>query len=290
MNYRHIYHAGNFADVAKHVLLVGLLQHLQAKPAAFCVLDTHAGTGLHDLESVLAKKTAEAAAGIARLWPRRNEPGMPALVRDYLRLIETLNPDGRLRWYPGSPRIAAALRRPQDRLLLNELHTEDHRWLQENMKGCGEFSIHKRDAWECWNALLPFKEKRGLVLVDPSFEQPDEWKQVLQSLQHALQRWPQGMMAIWYPIKNREERQRFERQLRRLQEQGLCKSLLFTSLLVWPDDVGSRLNGSAMVIVNPPWQFEQMAWNALKWLAPVLAQESMVMPVEQAVQVRRLGD
>ena len=263
MNYRHIFHAGNPADVMKHAVLAMILDHLRIKPNPFCVLDTHAGIGRYDLASEPAQKTLEHQDGIARLFGKT--PPHPAL-EPYLQAVAALNPDGLLRWYPGSPRLARTLMRSGDRLVLMELHPEDHGTLREEFAGDRQTAVHRLDAYQALKAHLPPKEKRGLVLMDPPFEQPDEYARLAEGLLTAYRRWPTGIYALWYPIKERAAVWRFHDAL---ETSGVPKIL--TAELTWhPEDTHLRLNGSGLVIVNPPWRLDETLREALPALHTAL--------------------
>ncbi|MBI5041637.1 MAG: 23S rRNA (adenine(2030)-N(6))-methyltransferase RlmJ, partial [Gammaproteobacteria bacterium] len=207
LSYRHIYHAGNFADVFKHVVLVQLLRALARKDAPFCVLDTHAGIGRYDLGADEAQKNREFTNGVSRLLGCAD---MPEAVNDYLALVRAENADAdTLTYYPGSPCLIRALLRPQDRLVLSELHKADHAQLKQLFAGDTQVAVHLQDAYQGLKAFLPPKEKRGLVLIDPPYERKDEYERVVVGLQMAHARWPTGVYAIWYPIMSRSLAQRF---------------------------------------------------------------------------------
>lgn len=259
MNYRHIFHAGNFADVMKHAVLALMVEHLRAKSAPFCVLDTHAGLGRYDLAAEPAQRTGEYADGIARLFGA--PPPHPALA-PYLDAVAALNPDGALRWYPGSPRLVRALLRPGDRLVLSELHPDDAATLKTEFARDPQVAVHAMDAYQALKAHLPPKEKRGLVLIDPPFEEPDEFARLVHGLQQAHRRWPTGVYALWYPIKERPAVWRFHEALA---ESGIPKILL-AELTIHPEDTHLRLNGCGLAIVNPPWTLD----TTLAEMLPVL--------------------
>ncbi|AWK87135.1 23S rRNA (adenine(2030)-N(6))-methyltransferase RlmJ [Azospirillum thermophilum] len=250
MNYRHIFHAGNPADVMKHAVQALILTHLRAKEAPFCVLDTHAGIGRYDLASVEAQKTLEFEEGIACLYGR---PAPHPAVFPYLDAVAALNGGGALRWYPGSPRIARALMRPQDRMVLAELHPADAGTLKEEFAGDRQVAVHETDAWLALKAYLPPKEKRGLVLVDPPFEQPDEYGRMAEALAKAHRRWSTGIYALWYPIKERPAVWRFHDAI----ERAAIPKTLVAELTWHPEDTHLRLNGCGLVIVNPPWRLDE---------------------------------
>jgi 23S rRNA (adenine2030-N6)-methyltransferase len=245
MNYRHSYHAGNHTEVFKHSVLVLLLLHLLKKPGPFMVLDTHAGSGLYDLTSEDAKKTGEAIDGIGRVIDR-NIPAATA----YLDLIRRLNPTG-LRSYPGSPTIVQSFLRKNDLLTACELHKDDAATLRRNFKDDRRVSVHHRDGYEAINAFLPPPTRRGLVFVDPPFERPDEFERLADSLNSGIRKWPTGIFLAWYPIKDRSRKDR----LRNRYFPGNPPTL-DCELLRGPAD-GARLEGSGVIICNPPWQFER---------------------------------
>ncbi|HEY1772726.1 MAG TPA: 23S rRNA (adenine(2030)-N(6))-methyltransferase RlmJ [Gammaproteobacteria bacterium] len=269
MNYRHGFHAGNFADVVKHSLLLMLLEALNRKPAPWAYLDTHAGAGAYDLHSEAAQRTGEALGGIGRLWPARGK--LPPAVERLCAIVAALNSglaEGTLpRVYPGSPRVAAALARPEDRLLLAELHPEEAYLLRGEMKGVGSAAVHERDGYEMLKALTPPKERRGLVLMDPPYEKADEFETASAALIAAHRHWPTGTYALWYPIKDDSARRRF---LRRLEQSGLRKILL-TELHLPPQE--GALSGTGMLVVNPPWQMDEQARDGLSALVPILGAE-----------------
>ncbi len=262
MKYRHACHAGNFADVTKHVALVALLLRLTHKPRPLFFLDTHAGRGRYDLTA--PQTAAEAKGGILRLaaTPRAT---LPALLARYLEIVN--GPDAgattRPQSYPGSPRIAAALLRAGDRAALCEIEPAEAAALARELRGDRRFGVHCRDGFEALGALLPPAEKRGLVLIDPPYEDPAaELEHVAAALVETARRWPQGVLAAWYPIKLASVSARFHRSL---QAAGL-ERVLAAELCIHPDDSRASLNGSGLVIVNPPWQLDadlRSAWPAL---------------------------
>ena len=217
MNYRHAYHAGNFADVLKHTVLLALIEAMQAKPTPFCYIDTHAGSGNYPLDGFEARKTGEHKDGIARLHPAEKVP--PLLQRWRASILGGDGNEQGLKHYPGSPLQVARLLRPDDSAQLCELHTEEAAKLRDLFRGNPQVHVHQRDGYEALKALLPPKEKRGLVLIDPPYEaQEAEYKLIEQALKSALLRWPTGIYAVWYPIKLRSQVQPF---LRRLQHSGV---------------------------------------------------------------------
>jgi 23S rRNA (adenine2030-N6)-methyltransferase len=245
MNYRHIYHAGNFADVVKHVALMLVLEYMAEKDKPFFVLDTHAGIGLYDLESEQARKTAEADDGIARLW---DAPDLPPALARYVGMVRDMNM-GALRYYPGSPLIAQALLREGDSLVVNELHPEDVETLTRNIGRDKRVRVEHRDAYESWRALLPPPQRRGVVIVDPPFEVRDEFTLLTRGLRDAHKRWAGGTTILWYPIKDPAHVAAFHADLRML---GIPDMVALDFYRQKPDDV-TKLNGSGLILVNPPW-------------------------------------
>lgn len=253
LNYRHAYHAGNFADVFKHAALIALLESFKAKPTPFCYLDTHAGRGIYDLGGEQALKTREADEGIRRLLAL---PDLPASLRTYVDRVRALNRQNGeqgIRHYPGSPLFADFLLREHDRAVLCELQADEARALRSLFRDRKSFQVHQRDGYEALPALLPPREKRGLVLIDPPFEaQKDEFRLIQKALDAALARWPTGRYAVWYPIKLRQDIRPFHRWLK----QRCSGKALIADFLLQPDNSGLRLNGCGLAIINPPWQFE----------------------------------
>jgi 23S rRNA (adenine2030-N6)-methyltransferase len=244
MNYRHAYHAGNFADCFKHALLIMLVEYLARKPAAFFALDTHAGIGRYDLGSEEAVRTGEADQGIRVLL---NQP--TAILRPYLKMVETLG------LYPGSPLLIRALLRPADRLCCCELHPEDAYLLRRLFHGDRQVMVHERSGWEALRALLPPVEKRGLVFVDPPFEDRDEFGVLAGSLGQAHRRFANGIFAAWYPVKGLAPVRDFFADIRARQIRDTIAVELFIRA---PLDPG-RLNGCGLLVINPPYQFEERA-------------------------------
>lgn len=272
MNYRHSFHAGNVADVLKHVVLTALVDYLARKPAGFCVLDIHAGRGRYDLAAVDAQRTREFSDGIARVWAHAADA--PPLTRRYLDLVRDFNraPCGSatLAQYPGSPCLVRQQLRAQDRLIACELQPAEHALLDAEFRGDRAVAVHARDGWEALGALLPPREKRGAVLIDPPYEPPlDEVERVMEGLRETQRRFPTGVVAVWFPIK---EGAASLRLLRRFRALGLGDALV-AELCVWPDDTAVRLNGSGMLVVNPPWQFDRALAGELGWLWDKLSHE-----------------
>ncbi|MGT2468194.1 23S rRNA (adenine(2030)-N(6))-methyltransferase RlmJ [Mesorhizobium atlanticum] len=262
MNYRHAYHAGNFADVVKHAVLARLVEYLKQKDKAFRVIDTHAGIGRYDLASVEAGKTGEWQGGIGRLTEATLEPQAAALLQPYLEAVRAQNPEGGLKHYPGSPLIVRHLLRNQDRLTAIELHPEDAARLKSVFEGDFQARVIELDGWLALGAQLPPKEKRGLVLIDPPFEEEGEFSRLIEGLRKAHRRWPGGIYALWYPIKDRGAVTAFRAALK---EAGIPK-LLDIALEIRPGSDEPSLDGSGLVVVNPPYTLE----GELKVLLPAL--------------------
>lgn len=263
--YRHIYHAGNFADVVKHTILCLLVRAMQRKETPCCIIDTHGGLGRYDLQTEQAQKTSEFQQGVARVLA---SPHIPAALDDYLGIVRSLNANDGLRHYPGSPWIARQLLRPQDRLLLSELNPADHALLKQLFADDRQVAVHLRDAYQGLRASLPPKEKRALILIDPAYELKDEYQRLVQGLQAALARFPNGVYAVWYPIMSRSLANRFYQDLAAT---GI-RRMLRTEMLVREDSERKQMNGSGMIIINPPWQVDEQLRTVLAWLANTLGQ------------------
>jgi 23S rRNA (adenine2030-N6)-methyltransferase len=267
VKYRHACHAGNFADVVKHVVLVAALGRLTQKPRALFYLDTHAGRARYDLAS---RDTArEAAHGIGRLAASEQQR-LPAAVRRYLELVRGFDPENAtaLRWYPGSPRIAAALLRPGDRAAFCDAEPAEAERLGREFRGDPRIGVHCRDGFEALRALLPPAEQRGLVLIDPPYEaQEADLERVADALIDTARRWPAGVLAAWYPIKLAMVVARFHRRLLAAGQ----RRVMAVELCVHPDDSRAGLNGSGMLLVNPPWRLDEELRAALPALHAILA-------------------
>lgn len=263
MNYRHSFHAGNSADVAKHSLVIALVRALQRKQGALTLIDTHAGCGLYDLGGEQAKRTGEAAHGVLRAFADAN-----TLLDDYRAAVQAVNVGGDPRRYPGSPQVLAQLLRPQDVLILNEKHPEDAHALRGAMRG-SHAAVHERDAYELWLAMLPTRTGRGVVVVDPPYEQTDERARIASSLAAAHRKWSHGVTVIWYPLKNRAMHQRWKGDLRKL---GIPKLLSIEHWLYDADQPGIY-NGAGLFIVDPPYAFTQAVPPLLEVLRAALAPE-----------------
>jgi len=271
-SYRHAFHAGNHADVLKHVVLVQLLRHLASKDTPFWVIDTHAGAGVYALDGAWAGTRCEFADGIGRLWARDD---LPEAVADYRTVVQAFNPDGALLRYPGSPFIALRHLRERDRLRLFELHTNESKALDEALAGAGRPAQRRTiaaatDGFHGLRSLLPPPPRRGLVLMDPSYEDKRDYRRVIEALQAALARFANGCYAIWYPLVQRPEPAQMLRQL--IQLPGL--RWLHISLTVRnPSLDGLGLHGSGLFVVNPPWTLPATMETCLPWLCTVLRQD-----------------
>jgi 23S rRNA (adenine2030-N6)-methyltransferase len=268
VNYRHAYHAGNFADVVKHVALTRLVEHLKLKDKAFRVIDTHAGVGLYDLSSEEAQKTGEWHAGIGRLLEANLASEAKALLAPYLDAVKAANAGGGIARYPGSPWIVRHTMRLQDRLSAIELHPQDFAGLKRQFAGDFQVRTIELDGWLALGAHLPPKEKRGLVFVDPPFEEGGEFERMADGLVKAHRRWPGGIYALWYPIKDRAAAAKFRAALR---DSGIPKILDMVFAIRAPSPE-PRLDGSGMVIVNPPFTFEKEMRAILPALKKVLSE------------------
>lgn len=267
MNYRHAFHAGNFADVMKHITLARLIDYLKLKPAAFRVIDTHAGIGRYSLTGEEAKRNPEWMAGIGKLLKAELPDRAKALIRPYLDVVEDLNPNGTLARYPGSPLIARKLFRPQDRLSALELHPADYRKLRDLFESDVQVRVTELDGWLALNAYVPPKEKRGLVLVDPPFEEPGEFARLVEGVAKAHKKWATGLYALWYPIKDPREINAFVADLKAT---GIPK-MLRAELTIGPPVAGT-LYGSGLILINPPFTLEGELQSILPALARVLGE------------------
>ena len=267
LSYRHAYHAGNHADVLKHLVLLQIAEYMGEKPAPFWIIDTHAGAGRYALESTHARKLAEYRDGIGRLWDRK---GLPPAAVDYVEFVRMLNPDGKLRHYPGSPWLASQLLRESDRLRLYELHSSDVKLLQECFASAGrQVTVTAGDGFAGLKAILPPPPRRALVLIDPSYETRDDYVNAVKCLQDSLKRFPTGIYALWYPLLAKLESRKLPARLKGL---GATNWLNVTLEVRTPSTDGFGMNGSAMFIINPPWTLERKLHETLPALTAILAQ------------------
>ncbi|MFD1329493.1 23S rRNA (adenine(2030)-N(6))-methyltransferase RlmJ [Mycoplana ramosa] len=269
MNYRHIYHAGNFADVLKHAVLARLIIYMQGKDKAFRVLDTHAGIGLYDLSSEEAQKTGEWRDGIGRLLDGELPADIAALLAPYLDTVKALNPDGGVRLYPGSPKLARALFRPQDRLSAMELHPDDYETLHRLFDGDFQSRITHLDGWLALGAHVPPKEKRGIILVDPPFEKEGEYERLAEGLARAYRRFAGGTYCLWYPLKKGAPIADFHKALKELK----IPKMLCAELSVRSDRETTGLTGSGLIVVNPPYTLKAELEKLLPFLKERLRQD-----------------
>lgn len=265
LSYRHAFHAGIHADVFKHLVLTLLVRSLLLKDKPFFYLDTHAGAGRYNLRSEMAQKNREYETGIGRLW---QELKLPGALEEYLAAVRATNPGKDLRWYPGSPRIVRPFLRSRDRMVMCELHPSEVKLLSAEFAGDRQARVEHRDGYQALKALLPPPERRGLVHVDPSFELKDERRRLLDAIKEGYRRWATGIFAVWYPIQDRATADDFLNRFKRL---GIPKTLL-AEFAVLPDEP-FRLNGSGMIIINPPWRLAEQLNEVLPWLWGKLAAE-----------------
>ncbi|MCL7771500.1 23S rRNA (adenine(2030)-N(6))-methyltransferase RlmJ [Pasteurella multocida] len=267
LSYRHSFHAGNHADVLKHLVLMLIIENLQQKEKGFYYLDTHAGVGRYRLFSEEAEKTAEFEQGIARLWQRDD---LPEEVVRYIKLIKQVNYGGKaLRYYAGSPLIAAKMLRPQDRALLTELHPSDYPLLRNNFKEFDNVTTKRDNGFQQLKATLPPKERRGLVLIDPPYELKEDYDLVVNAIEEGYKRFATGIYAIWYPVVLRQQTKRI---LKGLEKTGIRK-ILQIELAVRPDSDQRGMTASGMIVINPPWTLTQQMQNILPYLTNVLVPE-----------------
>jgi 23S rRNA (adenine2030-N6)-methyltransferase len=264
MNYGHSYHAGNFADVLKHYILVLLIKSLLRKENGFCFIDTHAGPGFYDLFAESAQKNKEYQLGIGKLFTKNPHPNIKQYLAAVTRINSRLSQSqfSSLRYYPGSPMIVRHFLRPQDRMILSELLPSDYQRLKVNFARDTHVSTHLLDGYRGLKGFLPPKERRGLVLIDPPYERPNELQFIAGILPLALERFATGIFAVWYPIKDRPPIERFYRELK----ENIQKPMLAIELSIYSENSPLHLNGSGMLIINPPWQLEQEAKESLPGL------------------------
>lgn len=267
LNYRHAFHAGNFADVLKHAVLVRILLYLHGKDTALRVIDTHAGAGRYDLTSAPAIKTGEWREGIGRLLgaPPSGETG--ELLAPYLSLVRSENPGREIATYPGSPAIALALARPQDRLIFCERHPEDRHALAAAVGRDRRAKAIEIDGWTALKAYVPPPERRGLVLIDPPFEEEDEFRRIERGLAEVHTRWANGTVLVWYPVKDPRETDAFARRVARLR----IPKILRVELAVRPPQTGeTRLHACGLLVINPPWVLARELAQLMPALAHIL--------------------
>ena len=262
MNYQHAFHAGNFADVHKHAVLARILSYLKGKPAALRVIDTHAGAGRYDLYGPEPTRSGEWRDGIGKIWHARLPDEVRALLAPYLDIVQNLNPGGTLRVYPGSPLLALALIRPQDRLIACELEPRAAAALKGVLRD-RRATVLAIDGWTALGAYVPPKERRGVVLVDPPFEEGADFSRLSSALAAAHRKWPTGIYMLWYPIKERDAPDALARRLRKLEMPGVLRCEITTG----PSRGDAGLVGSGLIVINPPFKLHA----DLKVLLPGLA-------------------
>ncbi len=267
LSYRHAFHAGSHADVLKHFIEVQLLRYLAQKDKPFWYIDTHAGAGCYSLDSGYAAQNAEYRSGIALLWDRDD---LPAPLAEYVALVKRINQDGQMKLYPGSPLVALEILREQDRMRLFELHPTDSEILQQNFAGHGsKVLIQAADGFAALKALLPPPPRRALVLIDPPYEDKQDYQRVVSALREGLKRFAGGVYAVWYPQLQRAEAKQLPEQLKQLP----VKSWLNVALSVQePGEDGFGMYGSGVFILNPPWLLHGVLQEVMPYLAKVLGQ------------------
>ncbi|EKO3558197.1 23S rRNA (adenine(2030)-N(6))-methyltransferase RlmJ [Vibrio metschnikovii] len=276
LSYRHSFHAGNHADVLKHIVQSLILNALQQKETPFVYHDTHSGVGRYDLTHEWSEKTGEYKQGIGRLWQQADTP---AEIDSYLEAVKALNQGEELRYYPGSPRIARAHLRAQDRMVLSELHPSDYPLLEQEFARDRQVAIYKQDGFARLKASLPPKERRGLVLIDPPYELAKEYRDVVQAIAQSHKRWSTGIYAIWYPVVNRCD---IEDMLDGLANLGIRK-ILQIELGVAPDTNQRGMTASGMIVINPPWKLESEMQTILPFLKQAIAPATGHFKVEWVV-------
>jgi 23S rRNA (adenine2030-N6)-methyltransferase len=273
MNYRHAFHAGNFADVIKHIVLVRILLYLQEKQSAFRVIDTHAGAGRYDLTGEEAERSGEWKSGIARMMQARFSDKALPLVLPYLDIVRAFNTGAEVKTYPGSPLIARALLRPQDRLTACELEPGARKALIDALRRDTQARVVDLDSWTALTAFVPPKERRGLVLIDPPFEAKDEFEQLAAGFRAAFQKWPTGSYLLWYPVKSRRAADTLAREVAEAaagaKPAGKCLRLEFS---VAPQEAGGPLASTGLLMINPPWTLQAELKTILPELEKPLGQ------------------
>jgi len=283
LSYRHAFHAGNHADVLKHMVTIQLMRYLGQKDTPYMVVDTHAGGGVYALDGNYASKNAEYETGIAPLWDRTD---LPPAVAEYVQVVKDLNPSGKMRYYPGSPYCANQVMREQDRLRLFELHTTESKVLADNFRKLDAHAaeqgkrpsargkrvmIERGDGFLALKALLPPPSRRALVLIDPPYEDKRDYQKVKEALQDALVRFPTGTYAVWYPVLQRIESKQFSDRLKRL---GAKSWINVTLSISSPSPDGFGLHTSGMFILNPPWTLLATLKEVMPYLVKVLGRDS----------------
>ncbi|MGR9088747.1 MAG: 23S rRNA (adenine(2030)-N(6))-methyltransferase RlmJ [Gammaproteobacteria bacterium] len=277
LSYRHAFHAGNFADVLKHLIQVSIIEHLKQKDKPFCYIDTHAGPGLYDLCSEYALLNREFDTGIGKIWHRED---VPACAAAYVDAIRSLNGSGHLSRYPGSPWLAQKLLRPNDRLYLYELHSTEFMRLNTLFAKDRRIQVHHSDGLQDAVGLLPPSQRRALVLIDPSYELKADYQKVVETLNKMHRRFATGIVAIWYPVIESRRHLQLERSIR---ASGIDNVQLY-ELSIRADAVGRGMSGSGMIVVNPPWTLADHMLHSLRWLSLILGEGG-----EGAYRIERLA-
>lgn len=259
MNYQHSYHAGNFSEVVKHSVLLLIQDYLQIKASPLCFIDTHAGMGFYDLKSVEAEKTQESVNGIQRLMSLSRHP---VILQKYVQIVKDVQVDSEVRFYPGSPEFVYANMRSHDQLILNEYHPVTFQKLKENFCRKPNIAIHHRDAYEFLPAVLPPKEKRGLVIIDPPYENKMESLALVELLQRSLLRWAHGVYLVWFPLTALRE----HAVAKIVVENNIKKFLIATFSIDKIHAENKGLLGCQLLVVNPPWQLEKQLAELLPYL------------------------
>lgn len=269
LSYRHAFHAGNHADVLKHLVLMQTLAYFGRKDKPYWYIDTHAGAGIYSLESGYATQNAEYRDGIGRLWER---PDLPESVAQYVELVRSFNPGGKLRFYPGSPACARPLLREQDRMRLFELHPSDYPLLKQTFQADGrKVLVEAQDGFAGLKALLPPPPRRAVVLIDPPYEQKQDYGRVVEALKDSLQRFPTGSYLVWYPLLQRPEPRQLQERLRKLAGENWLQATLTVRQ---PSPDGYGMHGSGIFMLNPPWTLPAMLQQALPFLRDTLRQDA----------------
>ncbi len=274
LSYRHAFHAGNFADVLKHFTLIQLIDYLQQKDKAVCYIDTHAGAGGYALNSDYALKNSEFVSGIGKLW---TQEVLPTALERYVSLIKSLNVGKQLLRYPGSPLISKHLLRPQDRMVLFELHSTEIKLLHTLMKRDPRITVNHDDGLSNAIKLLPPKERRGLILIDPSYEMKTDYAQVVDTLEKMYKRFATGTYALWYPVI---ERRRIDKLENKLRLSGIKNMQLF-ELAIAADGVNSGMTACGMIVINPPWTLKAQMQEVLPYLVQQLSDNVGFFRIEQ---------
>ncbi|SHG60106.1 23S rRNA (adenine(2030)-N(6))-methyltransferase RlmJ [Massilia sp. CF038] len=295
LSYRHAFHAGNHADVLKHFVQIQLLEYMNQKDTAYTYIDTHSGAGVYALDGGYASKNAEYETGIGPLWERKD---LPKGLEQYLALVKEMNPSGKMRYYPGSPYVADKVAREQDRLRLFELHPADSKILADNFRKVEAHAaeqgqrastrgrrvlIERGDGFHALKTLLPPPSRRALVLIDPPYEDKQDYRKVRDALDEALGRFPAGMYAVWYPVLQRMESRQFADKLKRLPAK---EWLNVTLTITTPGPDGFGLHSSGMFILNPPYTLEPLLRQVMPYLVQVLGKDAgATFVIEKGTQV-----